>query len=74
MSVEAKIKALVESSKIEKLLKEKLIAIGKKKDNEFSCIQAEMVKLKEDYNKKKIRPLKTILIRYKMMNPAVTKI
>ena len=53
MSVEAEIKALVESSKIGKLLKEKLIAIGNKKDNEFSCIQAEMVKLKEDYNKKK---------------------
>ena len=52
MSVEAEIKALVESSKIGKLLKEKLIAIGNKKDNEFSCIQAEMVKLKEDYNKK----------------------
>ena len=52
MSVEAEIKALVESSKIGKSLKEKLIAIGNKKDNEFSCIQAEMVKLKEDYNKK----------------------
>jgi len=52
MSVEAEIKALIESSKIGKLLKEKLIAIRSKKDNEFSCFQAEMLKLKEDYNKK----------------------
>ena len=52
MSVEAEIKALIESSKIGKLLKEKLIAIGCKKDNEFSCFQAELLKLKEDYNKK----------------------
>ena len=75
MSVEAEIKVLVESSKIGKQLKEKLIAIGNKKDNEFSCIQAEMVKL--NYNKiitKKVRSFKAILIRYKMMNPALTKI
>ena len=52
MSVEAEIKALVESSKIGKQLKEKLIAIGNKKDNEFSRFQAEMLKLKEDYNEK----------------------
>ena len=50
MSVEAEIKALVGSSKIGKQLKEKLIAIGSKKDNEFSRFQAEMLKLKEDYS------------------------
>ena len=52
MTVEAEIKALVESSKIGKQLREKLIAIGYKKDNEFSCFQAEMLKLKESYNEK----------------------
>ena len=52
MSVEAEIKALVESSKIGKQLKEKLIAIGNKKDNEFSRFQAEMLKFKENYNEK----------------------
>ena len=52
MSVEAEIKALVESFKIGKQLKEKLIVIGSKKDNEFSRFQAEMFKLKEEYNKK----------------------
>ena len=48
MSVEAEIKALVESSKIGK----QLIAIGSKKDNGFSRFQAEMLKFKENYNEK----------------------
>ena len=34
--MEAEIKALIESSKIGKLLKEKLTAFGCKKDNEFN--------------------------------------
>ena len=45
MSAEAEIKALIESSKIGKQLKEKLIAFGSRKDNEFSDFQAEIVKL-----------------------------
>ena len=52
MSFQAEIKVLVESSKIEKQLKEKMIAIGSKKDIEFSRFQAEMLKLKEDCNEK----------------------
>ena len=35
MSLEAEIKALIESSKIEKQLKEKLIVFGSRKNNEF---------------------------------------
>ena len=70
MSVEAEIKALVESSKIGKQLKEKLIAIGNKKDNEFSRFQAERLKLKEYYNEK-VKSLKITLIRFKKMNSAV---
>ena len=47
MSVEAEIKALIESAKIGKQLKEKLIAFGSKKDNEFNYFQAEIHKLKK---------------------------
>ena len=52
MSAEAEIKALIESSKIGKQLKEKLIAFGSRKDNEFSDFQAEIVKLKKEYKVK----------------------
>ena len=73
MSVEAEIKALVESSKIGKQLKEKLIAIGSKKNNKFSRFQAEMLKLKEDYNEKS-KIIEKTLIKYKKMNSTVINI
>ena len=50
--MEAEIKALIESSKIGKLLKEKLIAFGCKKDNEFNSLQADICRLKTEYNEK----------------------
>ena len=51
--MEAEIKALIENSKIGKLLKEKLIAFGFKKDNEFNSLQADICRLKTEYNEKK---------------------
>ena len=50
--MEAEIKALIDSSKIRKLLKEKLIAFGCKKDNEFNSLQADICRLKTEYNEK----------------------
>ena len=50
--METEIKALIESSKIGKLLKEKLIAFGFKKDNEFNSLQADICRLKTEYNEK----------------------
>ena len=52
MSTEAEIKALIESSKTGKLLKEKLIVFGCKKDNEFNLLQADICRLKTEYNEK----------------------
>ena len=50
--MEAEIKALIDSSKIGKLLKEKLIAFVCKKDNEFNSLQADICRLKTEYNEK----------------------
>ena len=50
--MEAEIKALIESSKMGKLLKEKLVAFGCKKDNEFNSLQADICSLKTEYNEK----------------------
>ena len=50
--METEIKALIESSKIGKLLKEKLIAFGCKEDNEFNSLQADICRLKTEYNEK----------------------
>ena len=52
MFIEAEIEALIESSKIRKVLKEKLIAFGCKKDNEFDSLQADICRLKSEYNEK----------------------
>ena len=50
--MEAEIKALIESSKIGNLLKEKLIAFGWKNDNEFNSLQADICRLKTEYNER----------------------
>ena len=52
MSIKAEIKVLIESSKTGKLLKEKLIAFGCRKDNEFYSLQAYICRIKTEYSEK----------------------
>ena len=51
MSLEAEIKDLIENSKIEKLMKEKLIALGYRKENELNTLQADICRLKSEYER-----------------------
>ena len=54
MSLEAEIEALLESSKIGKLMKEKLIAFRYIKDNKFNTllVLANICRLKSEYKEK----------------------
>ena len=49
MSLEAEIKDLIENSKIEKLMKEKLIALGYRKENELNT--HHICRLKSEYER-----------------------
>ena len=54
MSNENGIKMLIENSKIGKQLKERLIAFGAQKDMEFSSLQNDICKLKNEYTVKSL--------------------
>ena len=51
---------LVESTKIGKVLKEKLISFGKAKDEELKSLKADMLSFKHDHEKKNLE--KSIVI------------
>ena len=52
MSTEAEIRTLVESAKIGKGSKEKLISFGKAKDEELKSLKGDMLILKHDHEEK----------------------
>ena len=52
MSTEAEIRTLIESTKIGKVLKEKLISFGKAKDEELKSLKADILILKHDHEEK----------------------
>ena len=51
---ESEIRNVIKSTKIGKALKEKLITLGKVKDKELKSLETEILKLKNENEKKKL--------------------
>ena len=45
------IQALIESTKISKVVKEKLLNLGRTRDKQFNSLEADILKLKTDHGK-----------------------